>query len=67
MAPRDLLNRWIIPLENHIDYLTLHTGKKIQVPFEQLLVFLLKFPKRVLKLGYFPVQSYVFIIFFVIF
>ena len=35
----DLLNRWIIPLENHVDYLTLHTGKKIQVPFEQLLVF----------------------------
>jgi predicted ATPase with chaperone activity len=37
--PRDLLNRWIIPLENHVDYLTLHTGKKIQVPFEQLLIF----------------------------
>jgi len=37
--PHDLLNRWIIPLENRIDYLTLHTGKKIQVPFEQLLVF----------------------------
>jgi predicted ATPase with chaperone activity len=37
--PKDLLNRWIIPLENHIDYLTLHTGKKIEIPFEQLLVF----------------------------
>lgn len=37
--PRDLLNRWIIPLEGRVDYLTLHTGKKIQVPFEQLLVF----------------------------
>ncbi|HVQ74577.1 MAG TPA: ATP-binding protein [Candidatus Binatia bacterium] len=37
--PHDLLNRWIIPLEGHIDYLTLHTGKKIEVPFEQLLVF----------------------------
>ena len=37
--PHDLLNRWIIPLENHVDYLTLATGKKIQVPFEQLLVF----------------------------
>jgi energy-coupling factor transporter ATP-binding protein EcfA2 len=37
--PRDLLNRWIIPLEGHVDYLTLHTGKKIQVPFEQLLIF----------------------------
>jgi hypothetical protein len=37
--PRDLLNRWIIPLESRLDYLTLHTGKKIQVPFEQLLIF----------------------------
>ena len=36
---RDLLNRWIIALENRVDYLTLHTGKKIQVPFEQLLIF----------------------------
>ena len=39
MEPHDLLNRWIIPLENHVDYLTLHTGKKVEVPFEQLLVF----------------------------
>jgi predicted ATPase with chaperone activity len=37
--PHDLLNRWIVPLENRIDYLTLHTGKKLEVPFEQLLVF----------------------------
>ena len=37
--PRELLNRWIIPLENRIDYLTLSTGKKIQVPFEQLIIF----------------------------
>ena len=39
VEPHDLLNRWIIPLEGHIDYMTLHTGKKIQVPFEQLLIF----------------------------
>src|SRR5215470_15372066 len=39
VQPRDLFNRWIIPLENRVDYLTLHTGKKIQVPFEQLLIF----------------------------
>ena len=39
VEPTDLLNRWIIPLENRVDYLTLHTGKKIQVPFEQLLIF----------------------------
>lgn len=37
--PHDLLNRWIVPLEGRIDYLTLHTGKKIAVPFEQLLIF----------------------------
>lgn len=35
----DLLNRWIVPLEKRIDYLGLPTGKKIGVPFEQLLVF----------------------------
>jgi hypothetical protein len=39
IAPEELLNRWIIPLENRYDYLTLSTGKKIQVPFEQLIVF----------------------------
>jgi hypothetical protein len=36
--PHELLNRWIIPLEHQIDYLTLHTGQKIQVPFRQLLI-----------------------------
>jgi hypothetical protein len=38
-SPEDLLNRWIIPLENRVDYLTLSTGKKFQVPFEQIIVF----------------------------
>lgn len=38
MDPKDLLNRWIIPLEKKIDYLTLHSGTKIQVPFDQLVV-----------------------------
>ena len=33
--PHVLLNRWIIPLEGHVDYLTFHTGKKIQVPFSR--------------------------------
>jgi hypothetical protein len=37
--PTDLLNRWIIPLERRVDYLSLHTGKKIEVPFEQLVLF----------------------------
>jgi predicted ATPase with chaperone activity len=39
VEPRDLLNRWIVPLEENIDYLTLHTGKKFPVPFKTLLVF----------------------------
>jgi len=38
-SPRKLLNRWIIPLEYRVDYLTLSTGKKIEVPFEQIVVF----------------------------
>lgn len=37
--PTDLLNRWIVPLESRHDFLTLATGKKIQVPFEQLIIF----------------------------
>ena len=37
--PTDMLNRWIVPLEKHIDYLTLATGKRIQVPFRPMLVF----------------------------
>jgi hypothetical protein len=39
IEPVELLNRWIVPLENHCDFLTLPTGKKIQIPFEQLIVF----------------------------
>jgi len=37
--PTDLLNRWIVPLEKKIDFLTLHTGKKFEIPFDQLIVF----------------------------
>jgi hypothetical protein len=39
VRPQDLLNRWIIPLERKIDYLTLHTGKKFSVPFDELVIF----------------------------
>ena len=39
IEPAQLLNRWIIPLENRHDFLTLSTGKKIRVPFEQLIIF----------------------------
>lgn len=36
---RDLLNRWIVPLEAQVDYLTLHTGRKFEIPFDVLVVF----------------------------
>jgi predicted ATPase with chaperone activity len=39
MSHVELLNRWIVPLEKHHDYLTLGSGKKIQVPFDQLIIF----------------------------
>ena len=39
MRPEDLLNRWIVPLESRFDYLTLHTGRKFQIPFDVLTVF----------------------------
>jgi hypothetical protein len=39
VRPQDLLNRWIVPLEKRIDYLTLQTGGKIEIPFEVLLIF----------------------------
>ncbi|MBX2861659.1 MAG: hypothetical protein KTR14_10525 [Vampirovibrio sp.] len=35
----DLLNRWIVPLEKHIDFLSLPNGKKIEVPFDELILF----------------------------
>ena len=39
VSPRDLLNRWILPLEEREDYLTLHSGRKFSVPFDQLVIF----------------------------
>jgi predicted ATPase with chaperone activity len=38
-SPRDLLNRWIVPLESRVDFLTLHTGHKFALPFNVLVVF----------------------------
>src|SRR6266542_3296597 len=38
-APRDLLNRWIVPLESRVDYLTLKTGQKFELPFLVMVVF----------------------------
>lgn len=39
VSPTDLLNRWIVPLESHVDYLRLQSGQSIVVPFRQLIVF----------------------------
>jgi MoxR-like ATPase len=39
MAPRELLNRWIVPLDRRVDYLALRYGVKFQIPFEVLVVF----------------------------
>jgi len=46
VRPRDLLNRWIVPLENRIDYLSLHTGRKIEVPFDVLVMFSTNLPPK---------------------
>jgi predicted ATPase with chaperone activity len=44
VRPHELLNRWIFPLERKVDYLTLHTGKKFELLFDQLVVFATNFP-----------------------
>jgi predicted ATPase with chaperone activity len=46
VRPRDLLNRWIVPLENRVDYLRLHTGRKVEVPFDVLVVFSTNLPPK---------------------
>ena len=38
-SARDLLNRWIVPLESRIDHLVLQTGQKFELPFETFVVF----------------------------
>jgi hypothetical protein len=44
--PRDLLNRWIVPLESRVDFLRLHTGRKVEVPFEVLVIFATNLPPK---------------------
>ena len=39
IEPQQLLNRWIVPLDRRIDYLSLHTGMKFEVPFDMLVIF----------------------------
>ncbi len=42
--PQAILNRWIVPLEREVDYLTLHTGKKFPIPFDELVIFSTNIP-----------------------
>jgi MoxR-like ATPase len=39
MEPQSFLNRWIVPLDRRIDYMTLHTGMKFTIPFDMLIIF----------------------------
>ncbi len=39
MDPQNLLNRWIVPLERRTDFMTLHTGMKFDIPFDQIVIF----------------------------
>jgi len=39
MSPRELLNRWIVPLDRRVDYLSLKYGLKFEIPFQVLVVF----------------------------
>jgi predicted ATPase with chaperone activity len=39
VEPQSFLNRWIVPLERRTDFLSFHTGMKIEIPFDQLVVF----------------------------
>jgi predicted ATPase with chaperone activity len=49
IQPKELLNRWIVPMEQGIDHLTLHTGDTIELPFDVLLIFSSNIPPG--KLG----------------
>jgi hypothetical protein len=46
VLPSELLNRWIVPLERRVDYLTLHTGKKFQIVFDEIVIFSTNLPPR---------------------
>ncbi|MHB9074355.1 MAG: helix-turn-helix domain-containing protein [Desulfobaccales bacterium] len=48
MSPQELLNRWIIPLENRQDFLHLRTGQKIAIPFDLFIVFATNLEPRTL-------------------
>ena len=46
--PQELLNRWIVPLENRQDFLRLRTGQKFAVPFDQFIIFATNLEPRTL-------------------
>lgn len=48
MDPQSLLNRWIINLDRQIDYLSMHTGMKFEIPFDQLVIFATNLEPRTL-------------------
>lgn len=55
----DIMNRWIVPLDRHVDYLALHTGKKFMLPFDVIVVFSTNLPPKLIadeaflrRLGY---------------
>ncbi len=37
--PEEILNRWIVPLNSRVDYLTLHSGKSVRLPFDEIVIF----------------------------
>jgi len=51
VRPADLVNRWLLPLERGVDYLTLHTGKKLEIDFDEIVVFSTNFPPQELMDG----------------
>jgi hypothetical protein len=49
----ELMNRWIVPMDRHVDFLSLHTGHKFLVPFDVIVVFSSNFPPEQLADGSF--------------
>ena len=49
VRPQDLLNRWIVPLERKVDFLSLRTGRKFEVPFDTIVIFSTNLPPADLK------------------
>ncbi|RJG04567.1 ATP-binding protein [Noviherbaspirillum sedimenti] len=52
-SPAELMNRWIVPMDRRVDFLSLHTGYKFLVPFDVIVVFSSNFPPEQLADGSF--------------